>query len=193
MHFHDKYAQRDKSLLRLERELPVPLVLGDKTRRLLMSVMSVVSVYDVVEVLQEIAVKNASSDTAIGLAKIRGTLALPSIIAASGPAISTAVAGERLQRSTETVRNMIKRGDLIGFRRIEDQTKLLLPLWQFTPRGGAQPWVAELIKAYGANGWPLINFLVVPRSNLKGATYLQLLQNGVSADAVKAAKRTNPD
>jgi hypothetical protein len=173
-------------------DLPTPSVFGANAKNLLLSVMNVVPVSDAIEVLQEMVEKSASTNAAIGLAGIRGTMAMPAIAAASGPAISTAVAGERLRRSSETVRNMIDRGELIAYRPPEDQTKILLPLWQFT-RGGAQPWVSDLIEAYGANGWSLINFIVAPRTNLNGATYLHLLQNGASADVVKAAQRTNPD
>jgi hypothetical protein len=120
-------------------ELPTPSVFGANAKSLLLSVMNVVSVPDAIEVLQEMVEKSASTNAAFGLAGIRGTMALPTIAAASGPAISTAVAGERLHRSSETVRNMIERGELIAFRPVEDQTKFLLPLWQFTSRGGAQP------------------------------------------------------
>jgi len=174
--------------------LPAPSVFGEHAKSLLKSVMNVVSVPDAIEVLEEIVEKRGGTDgSALGLAMLRGKIALPVIAAASGPALSTATAADRLGRSSETVRNMIERGELIGFRSHDDQTKFQLPLWQFTSRGGAQPWVADLVKAYGANGWPLINFLVAPRTNLDGATYLHLLQNGSSADVVKAAKRTNPD
>lgn len=172
---------------------PIPLVFGDQAKNLLMSVMRLVPVHAAVDVLQEIAELNAQTDTLLGLASIRGTLAKAAIATANGPSISTAIAANRLRRSAETIRNMIERDELVGFCPIDDRTKLLLPVWQFTPRGGAHPWVPELIKAYGANGWGLMNFIAAPRDTLDGASYLHLLQNGSVAEVLKAAKRTNPD
>jgi len=128
----------------------------------------------------------------MALARLRGTIVQQEIESASGPAISTAIAAGRLQRSVATVRKLVKKGGLVGYRPAAAANKILLPLWQFSSRTTTHKWVPKMIKIYGSNGIALINFVTVPRTHLEGGNYLRLLLNGRSDEVIRAARRSNP-
>lgn len=128
----------------------------------------------------------------------RGEVAKPLIESRSGPSISSAQASVRIGVSDETIRNMVKAGRLIGYSyRDESKVRLRLPEWQFLGPTAVCPWVEPLIKAYGGNGWALIDFLTVPRrgtiadSLFSGESLLQRLQSGDIQTVLKAAQRAN--
>ena len=173
--------------------ISVPSVSGPRAKNLMLSVLEVVSTGDVIEAIQEKIEKNAQSDYAVALARLRGEQAKPAIEAASGPSISTAVAAKRLKRSAEHIRNQIERDNLVGYPALGDRTRFLLPLWQFAAENLVHPWVPELIKAYGSNSWALLHFVTVPRTNLDGDYYLHLLQTGRVDEVLAAARRSNLD
>ncbi len=57
-------------------------------------------------------------------------------------------------------------------------------------------WVIALLKAFGANGWGLVDFVTVARAPLDGRNYLALLESGEPAQIAQvlaAAQRTDAD
>jgi hypothetical protein len=58
--------------------------------------------------------------------------------------------------------------------------------------------VGPLLEALGLNGWPVLDFLTVPRNGpvadivLDGQTLLQKLQAGETGLVLEAAKRAHP-
>lgn len=133
------------------------------------------------------------SQQGMALAQLRGTIAQPGIESASGPAITTVIAAGRMQRSAATIRKLVKKGALVGYRPSATPNKILLPLWQFSSRKTAYQWVPEIIKQYGSNGIALISFLTVPRADLEGGNYLHLLLSGRWEGVTRAAGQSNPD
>lgn len=125
------------------------------------------------------------------LAALEGDAAKPIIEARSGHALTTDEVAKRLQVSTQTVRNMVDRLDVISYPVVQGRG-WSYPLWQFAPRG-LHDWVKPLLHAYGNNGWGLIDFLTVPRTSLDGDTYLSQLKAGDIEPVLAAARRTNPD
>lgn len=132
--------------------------------------------------------------TAWELSAMQGDLAKPQIEARSGVPYTTEEAADRLNVSGQTVRNWIERGELIAYPARAGKG-LRLPRWQFVPDGKVKPWVAEVIAAYGHNGWGLLDFLTVPREHLEGMSYLASTERGEDAtrQVVAAAGRSNPD
>ena len=127
-------------------------------------------------------------------AALRGEASKPVIEARSGAALSTAEAAERLEVTEQTIRNRVRSGELIQYPARRGRG-WLLPHWQFSGMAPAaiQPWVQPLITAYGHNGWGLVDFLTVPRTDHHGATYLSLLQAGKVGEVLAAARRANPE
>jgi len=126
----------------------------------------------------------------------QGEAAKPTIEARSGASISSPDAAKRLGVSDETVRNRVKASKLIGYAATEK--KLRLPEWQFSTPNKTHPWVLSLLEALGVNGWPVLDFLTVPRNGpvadvvLHGETLLQKLQSGEVEFVLEAARRANP-
>ena len=163
----------------------------EHSKQLLRSLLLVLPVDDALDVIGESVVD--SNDHAIAVARLRGDLMKPEIDAASGISISTAEAAGRLGLSDETVRQKIKKGQLVGYCPLNDKTKFRLPLWQFSSAISVFAWIPDLIAAYGANGWALMNFLTVPRDSLHGDNYLHYLVTDRVDEVLAAAERSNPD
>jgi hypothetical protein len=125
-------------------------------------------------------------------------MAKPLIEARSGHAMSSAVAGERLKLSDETIRARVKENKLIGYFATDENRKLRLPEWQFYGPHTIHVWVQPLIEAFGENGWALIDFMTVPRTGMvadtqfNGESLLQSLQAGNAEVVITAAQRANP-
>lgn len=132
--------------------------------------------------------------TAWELSALWGDLAKPQIEGRSGEPYSTEEAAARLNVTGQTVRNRVESGELIAYP-ARTGKGLRLPRWQFVVGGGAKPWVAPVIAAYGHNGWGLLDFLTVPRENLQGLSYLSLTERGEDGirEVIEAAGRSNPD
>jgi hypothetical protein len=126
----------------------------------------------------------------------QGDAAKPVIEARSGPSVSSAEASKRLRISDETVRARVRGMKLVGY--FESDRKLRLPEWQFSTPESPHAWVAPLLAAFGENGWPLLDFLTVPRNGLvadteiEGESLLQLLRAGRVNLVLEAAHRANP-
>lgn len=127
------------------------------------------------------------------IADLQGEAAKPLIEHRSGPALTTDELAERRNVSDETIRKMAGRGELICYPALRGKG-WRFPAWQFAgKRGDIAPWVSELVKTYGHNGWGLIDFVTVPREN--GVSYLTLLHSGDEGvrEVLSAAERSNPD
>lgn len=123
-----------------------------------------------------------------------GDLAKPAIEIRSGPSASTEEISGILNVSPQTIRNRVEAGELIYYPAARGKG-WRFPHWQIVNNDSVQSWVPELIKAYGGNGWGLVDFLTVPRTPLNGLNYLAHIQQGPAgiADVIEAAKRSNPD
>jgi hypothetical protein len=137
----------------------------------------------------------ARADEILAKLTLAGDLDKPDIERVSGPPLSTEEAAKRLAVSAETIRTRIAKNGLVGYRAVFDSTKICLPPWQFDPKSGAiHSWVAELLRAFGGNGWGILDFVTVARESLGGANYLSLLERGKPDDVatvLAAARRTN--
>lgn len=122
----------------------------------------------------------------------KGERAKPGIERASGLSLSTEEAADVLGKSPETIRSYIKNKQLVGYLAAADHTKFRLPRWQFNEKG-LHDWVRRLIDAFGDNGWSLLDFVTVARTNIEGDSYLDLLRTGNVEEVIAAAKRANPD
>jgi hypothetical protein len=166
---------------------------GDAGRQLVRSVLDVVKLEDALDVLEETVQAANRSDRLLDLLAIRGERDKVTIERRSGPSWSTDEVGKALKRSSETVRAQIAADKLVGYHALGDRTRIRLPAWQFQPGGAPHPWVAALLEAFGANGWSLLDFLTVPRTDLGQSDYLHLLSNGRTEQVLAAARRSNPD
>ena len=136
------------------------------------------------------------ADKIIAKLELQGDLDKLEIERLSGTPLSTEQVAERLKVTAETVRSRIAKNALIGYRAAYDRTKLCLPPWQFDARGHVRQWVIALLKAFGANGWGLVDFVTVARAPLDGRNYLALLESGEPAQIAQvlaAAQRTDAD
>jgi hypothetical protein len=129
-------------------------------------------------------------------AAVEGDKAKPLIEGRSGPSFSTDEVSERLQCSTQTVRNLKERGELLAYAGLHGNNGLRFPCWQFEAEGRrtrAKPWVPPLVAAYQGNGWGLLDFLTVPRESLQGLSYLASTERGQGAIGamIEAAARSN--
>jgi hypothetical protein len=123
----------------------------------------------------------------------KGERAKPGIERASGLSLSTEEAADMLGRTAETIRSYITNKQLVGYRAAADRTKIRLPQWQFA-ENGLHDWVPRLIEAFGDNGWSLLDFVTVARTNIEGGhSYLDLLRAGNVEEVIAAAARANPD
>jgi len=169
---------------------PVERPMNDITDDEIRKFLAPVRVDRLIDLIKERIVKENGREIVEFLA-LKGEREKPRIENASGPSLSTEEAGEVLSKSSETVRNHIKKNLLVGYTAANDQTKVRLPRWQFDG-SKVYEWVPRLIEAFGENGWPLLNFVTVLRERL-GKSYLDLLQAGEVDKVVAAAKRANPD
>lgn len=131
------------------------------------------------------------------ISSLEGEAAKSLIEARAGPGISADGVANFLNVSDETVRNAYDRGELIAYT-AHRRDGLRFPGFQFDRNGRmvtVHPWVPKLIKAYGGNGWGLLDFLTVPREPTGGLSYLHLIQRGEDGiDQVLAeARRSSPD
>ena len=168
---------------------------GDLHDNLIDSVLDVVPVQNVLDAVVRHVRKANDADQMLSAISLRGERAKPSIQLRSGPAWSTEEVARRLEKTAQTVRNDIAAHKLIGYRALNDGTRLELPVWQFQHDRRAttvHPWVPELLQAFGTNGWALIDFVTVPRTHLSGGHYLASLLGGQVAEVIAAAKRANP-
>ena len=124
-------------------------------------------------------------------AELSGETSKPLIAMRSGMALTTEEAAERLQVTEQTVRNRIRHGELIFHPSVRGRG-WLLPQWQFIGPEAA-PWVKPLLEAYGQNGWALVDFLTVPRTDRHGTNFLSLLLAGDPAPVHAAARALNKD
>lgn len=129
------------------------------------------------------------------LAALEGDAVKPAIENRSGPSLSTVEAAEMLKRTTQTIRNMVERNELIAYPEIHGRG-WRFPRWEFT-HGTVHEWVAPILEAYGYNGWGLLDFLTVPRIvDGESFTYLERLKSlrpEAITDVREAARRSNPD
>lgn len=133
------------------------------------------------------------SEPMLELLTSKGERTKPRIERASGLSLSTEEAAEMLGKTAETVRSYINNKQLVGYRAAADQTKIRLPRWQFNEKG-LHDWVPRLIEAFGDNGWSLLDFVTVARTNIEGEqSYLDLLRAGNVEEVIAAAGRANPD
>jgi hypothetical protein len=162
---------------------------------LIRSVLDMVSPQSVLDVLVGYVRRANDADQLLATLALRGELAKPVIEARSGPAWSTEEVGRRLGRHPETIRNHVAANKLVGYRAMNDRTRLCLPVWQFHQgrETTTQPWVPDLLSAFGGNGWALLDFVTAPRTDLDGSHYLSLLLADRAGEVMAAAKRSNPD
>jgi excisionase family DNA binding protein len=127
-------------------------------------------------------------------AELTGETTKPLIATRSGTALTTEQAAERLQVTEQTVRNRIRHGELVFHPSLRGRG-WLLPHWQFIGEAPAAvaSWVKPLLEAYGQNGWGLVDFLTVPRTDRHGANYLSLLLAGESGPVLAVARASNKD
>jgi hypothetical protein len=130
-------------------------------------------------------------------AVFRGDQAKPMIEGRSGPAYSTDQVAEKLSVSDTTVRNMFERGELVAYPALRGKG-LKFPFWQFSTggrRSTVKPWVKPLLSELDENGWALLDFLTVPRTDLDGISYLAHMERGDEAvcQVLEAAARANPE
>lgn len=142
-----------------------------------------------------------SAEAAWQLAELEGDQAKPLIEKRSGPPLSSKEVGDLLNVSDETVRARWRQNGLIGYEALRGKG-LRFPMWQFeegvrqrfTKARLVHSWVPGLIEAYGHNGWGLVDFLTVPRSDHNGMSYHALLRTeGGPAQVIEAARRANRD
>lgn len=146
---------------------------------------------------QAIIDRNAMGSAPWEVATLEGEIAKPMIEVRSGIAHSTDAVADLLSVSDETVRNMLKRDELIAYPALRGKGNRF-PAWQFdtsTRTARVHPWVKEILAAYGHNGWGLLDFLTVPRIPDGGLNYLSKFQRGAEgvAEVIAAARRSNPD
>lgn len=134
----------------------------------------------------------ALGNHAFNIARSRGARAKAIILKRCGRLLTAKKVAAAQCITVLTVRRRVKARKLIGFGSERDPTKLLLPAMQFARDGKVYDWVKPLIEAYGDNGIGLVGFLVAPRTNLDGATYLQAIQDHQTDRVMAAAMRTNP-
>lgn len=171
--------------------LPLP----EREDNLIRSVLEMVSPQSVLDVLVGYVRKANDADQLLATLALRGERAKPAIEARSGPAWGTEEVGRRLGRSPETIRNYVAADKLVGYRAMNDRTRLRLPVWQFHQGRDTitQPWVSELLSAFSVNGWALLDFVTAPRADLDGSHYLSLLLADRATEVIAAAKRSNPE
>jgi hypothetical protein len=171
--------------------LPLP----EREENLIRSVLDMVSPQSVLDALVGYVRRANNADQLLATLALRGERAKPAIEGRSGPAWSTEEVGGRLAKSPETIRNRVAGDKLVGYRAMNDRTRLRLPVWQFHQgrETTVHPWVPDLLSAFGANGWALLDFVTVPRAHLDGSHYLSLLLAGRAGEVIAAAKRSNPD
>ncbi len=173
-------------------EVTSGLNLAENTiRHLLRSVHMPVS--RLVAIAREELVRAPESLAEWDVADLQGDAAKPLIEHRSGPAYTTDELAGRRNVSGETIRKMTGRGELICYPAIRGKG-WRFPVWQFVGKNAhVAPWVPELIKAYGHNGWGLIDFITVPREN--GVAHLTALHQGEDGvrEVLSAAERSNPD
>ncbi len=134
----------------------------------------------------------------VALLNARGEAVKPLIEERSGDSISSEQAAVRLKVSAETIRTRVKNGELIGYRDFSKRGRIRLPEWQFAGPAKVHDWVCQVIKAYGSNGWALIDFITKPRRGLvadvdfRGNSLLQSLQSGGAQLVLEAVHRANP-
>jgi excisionase family DNA binding protein len=180
-------------IVKIASKVQMPLVVGEKAKALMRSLLALVSHEDAISVLREVTEENAEGELAMQLLELQGERAKPTIQVRSGPFISTAEAAKRLNCSAQHVRDLVERNELVGYPALGDRTRTVLPLWQFSGEKTLHDWIADLIKAYGDNGWALVHFVIAPRADLGGDNYLHLLQTNRVDDALWAISRSNPD
>lgn len=150
---------------------------------------------NLIAIVGEYLRENPDSSAQWELAALKGEAVKPMIETRSGPSLSTGETAELLKRTTQTIRNMVERNELIAYPEIHGRG-WRFPRWQFT-HGAVHEWVAPLIEAYGHNGWGLLDFLTVPRIvEEESFTYLERLKSlrpEAIADVHAAACRSNPD
>jgi len=161
-----------------------------KERDLVRSVLNVVPLDDVIQVLTEHV--RAENRDVLTVRALKGERAKPEIDRRSGPSWSTEQAAKRLKKSSETIRNYIAADKIVAYSAPGDRTRLRLPVWQFDDRD-VHEWVPSLIGAFGSNGWGLVDFVTVPRTDLNGSHFLHLLQSGRAEEVIAAARRSHPD
>jgi hypothetical protein len=161
--------------------------------RLVRALLENVPLDEVMATLREYVTESNRADQMLEALALRGELAKPRIDQASGPSWSTEQAGKAIGKSSETIRNYVRDNRLVGYTAVGDQTRLRIPQWQFDAQSRPHDWVSRLIAAFGENGWPLIDFVTVPRDHRDGKSYLLLLLNGQLDDVIAAARRSNPD
>lgn len=126
------------------------------------------------------------------LAALQGEGAKPAIETRSGPSFSTEEVATLLRRTTQTVRNLVERGELVAYPEVRGRG-WRFPRWQFV-HGTVHEWVPAVIASYGHNGWGLLDFLCTPReAEGESFTHLERLKHRRVDDVLAAARRTNRD
>ncbi|MDX2187827.1 MAG: hypothetical protein SFV32_12900 [Opitutaceae bacterium] len=151
-----------------------------------------------VAIVRDVAARqDLAPDTAWAIASAVGETAQPLIELRSGAPFTSEELAKGLGVTSETVRNLLKRQRVIAYPARTGKGSRF-PKWQFKASGRkleVEDWVEPLLKAYGHNGWGLLDFLTVPRDTEQGLSYLARLQQGPEgvAKVLAAAKRSNPD
>lgn len=165
---------------------------GDKEDALIRSTLSIVRVQRMLELLADHVRETNRADHMLAVLTLRGERAKPRIEARSGPSWSTEQVAVLIGKTSETVRAYITDGKLVGYTADGDRTRWRLPAWQFEG-ATAHEWIPQLVAAFGANGWGLLDFLTAPREGAGAPDYLNLLLAGRVEDVLMAARRGNPD
>lgn len=139
----------------------------------------------------------SSVKSAVARRSDEGDKAKPLIENRSGPSFTSQELAARLKVTTQTVRDMEDRKELVAYTDFAANNRLRFPSWLVTAGSRLQtrPWIKPLIEAYGSNGWGLLDFMTVPRTSLNGLSYLASTERGKDAirEVLEAAGRSNPD
>lgn len=117
----------------------------------------------------------------------RGDLAKPGIELASGPWYNTSTVSCILHITPKTIREYIRNNEIIAY---SHKSRFRVPSWQLYG-SFIHMWVPQLIKVFGGNGWPLLDFITIARDTLDGNNYLDLLKKGQIDQVLAAARRAN--
>ena len=151
-----------------------------------------------IEIAREEQRDQWTAENAWAAASVEGDKAKPLIENRSGPSFTSEELAARLKVTTQTIRNMKERKELVAYTGFGAHNPLRFPSWQFVTAGSrlqTKQWIKPLLEAYGSNGWGLVDFMTVPRTPLNGLSYLASTERGEDGirDVIDAAGRSNPD
>ena len=103
-----------------------------------------------------------------------------------GPCLSVSEVARRLGIARSTVIRWYFRDRLIAFP-VAFKMRRRFPIWQFgAGKAKLQPWIYDVVQAFGSNSWLLVDFLTKP--GIGNSTHLVQLRAGAVVDVIEAAR-----